>query len=114
MQEFTESSPLPMRYPATEPPVKGDHIDIGVWPNGWRFMTTSDRLRFERMSEAEQTSYRRSFDLQGEAIAERADTSEDTSADHGLDTCPDCGNAGTKIGPDGYEPCTRFRSCWSD
>lgn len=42
------------------------------------------------------------------------DTSEDPCTDHGLDTCPDCGNAGTAIGPDGYYECTRFLTCWTD
>jgi hypothetical protein len=42
------------------------------------------------------------------------DTSEDRCTDHGLDGCPDCGNVGVKIGPDGYEPCTRFLTCWAD
>jgi hypothetical protein len=41
-------------------------------------------------------------------------SNEDTAQDHGLDECPDCGDAGTKIGPNGYEPCTRFLSCWTD
>jgi hypothetical protein len=43
-----------------------------------------------------------------------ADTSEDPASDHGYDVCPDCGNAGVKIGADGYESCTRFLTCWSD
>lgn len=42
------------------------------------------------------------------------DTSEDSCTDHGYEVCPDCGNAGTKIGRDGYEPCARFLTCWSD
>jgi hypothetical protein len=45
---------------------------------------------------------------------EREDTSEDPCTEHGYDVCPDCGNAGTKIGPTGYEPCTRFLTCWTD
>lgn len=43
-----------------------------------------------------------------------ADTSEEPCTDHGLETCPDCGNAGTAIGPDGYYQCTRFLTCWAD
>jgi hypothetical protein len=42
------------------------------------------------------------------------DTSEDACTDHDLDECPDCGNAGVKVGASGYEDCTRFRTCWSD
>ncbi len=42
------------------------------------------------------------------------DTSEDPCIDHGLETCPDCGNAGTAIGPRGYYECTRFLTCWTD
>ncbi len=42
------------------------------------------------------------------------DTSEDPCTDHGLETCPDCGNAGTAIGPNGYYECTRFLTCWTD
>lgn len=42
------------------------------------------------------------------------DTSEDWCTEHGFEECPDCGNGGVKIGADGYEPCTRFRGCWSD
>lgn len=48
------------------------------------------------------------------ADATTEDTSEDLCTDHGFDECPDCGNGGVKIGPDGYEPCTRFLRCWSD
>lgn len=33
---------------------------------------------------------------------------------HGFDVCPSCGDAGVKMTPDGYAPCTRFLSCWSD
>jgi hypothetical protein len=43
-----------------------------------------------------------------------ADTSEDRATDHGYDVCPDCGDAGVKIGPSGYEPCARFLTCWTD
>jgi len=42
------------------------------------------------------------------------DTSEDPCTDHGLEVCPDCGNAGTAIGAQGYYPCTRFLTCWTD
>ncbi len=42
------------------------------------------------------------------------DTSEEPCTDHGLDVCPDCGNAGTAIGPKGYYSCTRFLTCWTD
>jgi hypothetical protein len=42
------------------------------------------------------------------------DTSETPCTDHGLDTCPDCGNAGAAIGPNGYYECTRFLTCWTD
>jgi hypothetical protein len=42
------------------------------------------------------------------------DTSEDRCTDHGLDVCPDCGNGGIVVGDNGYEPCTRFLTCWSD
>ncbi len=42
------------------------------------------------------------------------DTSEDPCTDHDLDVCPDCGNAGTAIGRDGYYSCTRFLTCWAD
>lgn len=42
------------------------------------------------------------------------DTSEDPCTEHDFEVCPDCGNAGTKIGDAGYESCTRFLSCWSD
>ncbi len=42
------------------------------------------------------------------------DTSEDPCTDHELDTCPDCGNTGTAIGPNGYYECTRFLTCWTD
>jgi hypothetical protein len=69
--EFTMGEPLPMRIPATTPPVKDDHIDIGVWPNGWRFMRETDRLRFERLSDGEQAEYRRLFEGQAKALAER-------------------------------------------
>lgn len=39
---------------------------------------------------------------------------DDTDDDDAPDVCPDCGNTGTTIGPDGYQPCTRYRRCWSD
>lgn len=42
------------------------------------------------------------------------DTSEDPCTEHGYDECPDCGNAGTAIGPKGYYSCTRFLTCWAD
>lgn len=42
------------------------------------------------------------------------DTSEDLCTEHGFEECPDCGNVGVKIGADGYEPCARFKGCWSD
>jgi hypothetical protein len=71
MTNFTESNPLPMRYPATTPPVAGDHVDIGVWPNGWRFITDADRARFERMDADRQAEFRRAFDAQATAITER-------------------------------------------
>ncbi len=35
------------------------------------------------------------------ATEEIQDTSEDPCTDHGLEVCPDCGNAGTAIGPNG-------------
>jgi hypothetical protein len=71
MQTFTETSPLPMRFPATTPPVKGDHIDIGVWPNGWRFLAPRDAERFNRLTESDRATYRSAFDGQAAALAER-------------------------------------------
>lgn len=155
-EHYTESNPLPMRLNATEPPVSGDYIDIGVWPGGWRFWTDRDRRRFERLPLGNtcancgalteraddgtlmasgrevcagslrgheidpraitQAVITRIGEMQGELMTEHedADTSEDLCIDHGYDVCPDCGNAGTKIGEHGYEPCTRFLSCWTD
>jgi hypothetical protein len=72
MQTFTESAPLPMRIPATTPPVAGDHIDIGVWPNGWRFMADRDAARFARLTPTERETYRSMFDRQAAALAEPA------------------------------------------
>ena len=74
MHEFTESNPLPMRIPATHPPVAGDHIDVGVWPGGWRFLTQRDRLRFDALDAADgisQSMMRGIFDAQAAALAER-------------------------------------------
>jgi hypothetical protein len=45
---------------------------------------------------------------------EEENTSEDRCSEHGHDECPDCGSAGIKMGPKGYEQCTRFLDCWSD
>jgi hypothetical protein len=50
----------------------------------------------------------------GSLWAPSDDTSDDDARDHDFDVCPDCGNAGVKIGADGYEPCTRFRTCTVD
>jgi hypothetical protein len=71
MTAFTSAAPLPMRFPATNPPVAGDHIDIGVWPNGWRFMTTRDRIRFDQLPADVQAEYRSAFDAQGRELARR-------------------------------------------
>jgi hypothetical protein len=68
---YDSENPLPMRFPATNPPTAGDHIDIGVWPGGWRFMRNADRERFEDLSEAEQAEQRRAFDLTAKALDER-------------------------------------------
>lgn len=61
-QTYTEHSPLPMRFPATTPPVAGDHIDVYVWPGGWRFIRSQDRDRFEALPQAEQNEYLAAFD----------------------------------------------------
>ncbi len=37
---------------------------------------------------------------------------EDADDEHGV--CPDCGDTGTKIGPNGYTHCVRYLSCWAD
>lgn len=42
------------------------------------------------------------------------DYSDDEPSAHGFDECPSCGGAGVKMTRDGYAPCARFRSCWSD
>lgn len=65
---FTSENPLPMRFPATNPPIAGDFIDIEVWPGGWRFMLGSDRARFERLSIDEQAEQRAAFDLTAAAL----------------------------------------------
>lgn len=70
MDTYTESNPLPMRIPATDPPVKGDHVDIGVWAGGWRYMTDADRMRHERMPAEDRATYARVFEDQGAAMAE--------------------------------------------
>lgn len=69
--KFSEENPLPIRHPVTDPPVKGEHVDIGVWPDGWRFLTSSDRARFERLSDDEQALYRRAFDQLRDGLADR-------------------------------------------
>lgn len=68
---YSAINPLPVRFPATHPPVKGDHIDIGVWPNGWQFMTQRDRIRFEQLPEDERAQYRSAFEGQASALADR-------------------------------------------
>lgn len=75
MTNYTESNPLPMRFPATNPPVAGDHVDIGVWAGGWRFMTDADRARFEAMPVAGdhgQDAHRRAFEGQARELAGRS------------------------------------------
>ena len=63
MGAYSALNPLPMRFPATHPPIAGDHIDIGVWPDGWQFMTQRDRLRCEQLPEDEREMLMRAFDL---------------------------------------------------
>lgn len=48
------------------------------------------------------------------AVEPEEDTSDDLASDHGHRACPDCGDTGVKMGANGYEQCTRFRSCWTD
>jgi hypothetical protein len=75
-------------------------------------MTDLTTRRAEEIREETGMAWERAC-LQAEAERD-ADTSEDPSTEHGFDVCPDCGNAGVKIGAGGYEPCTRFLTCWSD
>ena len=53
--------PLPMRFPATRPPIAGDHIDVTITPEGWSFITTADRERFEALPAGERLELRRAF-----------------------------------------------------
>jgi hypothetical protein len=69
--QFNEEQPLPMRIPVSDPPVAGDHVDIGVWPGGWRFMRDADRERFERLSTDDQALYLSVFEGQAAALADR-------------------------------------------
>jgi hypothetical protein len=50
-----------MRFPATNPPVAGDHIDVTISPSGWAFITTDDRERFEALPVAGKLELRRAF-----------------------------------------------------
>lgn len=71
MSGYSSSNPLPMRFPATNPPVKGDHIDIGVWPEGWRFMRLQDRQRWEALPADDREMFQAAFDRASEQLAAR-------------------------------------------
>lgn len=69
MSGYSSSNPLPMRFPATHPPIAGDHIDIGVWPNGWRFLQERDRERWEALPADDREMLQVAFDRTSEELA---------------------------------------------
>lgn len=75
-------------------------------------MTDPTTRRAEEIRESTGMAWERAC-LQAESERD-ADTSEDPSTEHGYDECPDCGDVGVKVSASGYEPCTRFLTCWTD
>ena len=63
MTTFTEDRPLPMRWPVPPTPTtSGGHIDIGLWPGGWKFLTQQDREAFEALRPDDRMAYARAFE----------------------------------------------------
>lgn len=62
--------PLPMRFPATKPPVEGDHIDVQIDREGWSFKTPAGRERFLSLSSADRLELRKAFEAQVELAKE--------------------------------------------